>query len=342
MKRSIPEIVSMVGQRLGVNLGSVQETVELEQRRPLTAAIFGQTGCGKSSLTNAIFGTRFEVDDVRPCTKMPQSYESRDRKGNPITFWDLPGIGESEAADKKYIDMYLKYASSCDVVLWAFQADTRATTLDATAFDALAKRMTPEDRARFLGKVSVVVTKADVIAAGPWIFSKSGDATIIAASKETEETLDRKAVYFYDCLFGDFKRETEYRVATSAKPRTVRDLPPDFRMDETERFLCHRGEFNDEMLRYLLGQFPTLEDELRGLAGQSRAVCCSARYRFNLNEVKAGIAMRGKGRSMLRISQSMDDIDTVVPWRALRGFGLPVFFDQSKGKTIFNIEDYEG
>jgi len=202
MMKGLSNFLRKIEQNTGLSLDSVKKLISAEQRKPLSAAIFGQTGCGKSSLTNAIFGTHFDVDDVKPCTKAPQAHQSHDSSGNPITFWDLPGIGESAEADKQYLDLYADYAAHCDVVLWAFQADTRTITCDSSALNAIVERLGPEKKGDFLNRLSVVVTKSDVISPTPWIFAKSTDKATIAASKETEEMLNRKASYFYDGLLG--------------------------------------------------------------------------------------------------------------------------------------------
>jgi putative ribosome biogenesis GTPase RsgA len=44
----------------------LRRRIEAEQRKPLVVVVAGQTGVGKSSLINALFGTQLEVDDVRP------------------------------------------------------------------------------------------------------------------------------------------------------------------------------------------------------------------------------------------------------------------------------------
>ncbi len=323
----------------GLDLGSVRRRISAEQSKPLSAAIFGQTGCGKSSLTNAIFGTEFDVDDVKPCTKEPQSHESVDREGHLVTFWDLPGIGESGEADSAYLDMYAKYAEECDVVLWAFQADTRAMTLDAAAFESIVERLDGESRRNFLNRLTVVVTKADLISTGPWIFARSGSEAVIAASCGVEETLHRKSEYFFDELLGEHQSELEHRTFVSSSPRDLARLSPDFWLDENRAFLYHRGRFPLDKYNDLVSRFPGAKDELQRLLSQSRAVFCSARLKFNLNAVKAQLAQKGQGSAILRLHQSVDRRNERVAWDDLKDIGLPVFWDAKRNSPIFNISE---
>ena len=57
----------------GIDLQELRErlgrTVDGLTRRVLRVSIMGQTGVGKSSLLNALFGTSLATDAVRPCTK---------------------------------------------------------------------------------------------------------------------------------------------------------------------------------------------------------------------------------------------------------------------------------
>jgi GTP-binding protein EngB required for normal cell division len=339
MKKAISDILSGIESATGLDLGSVRQEITEEQRRPLSAAVFGQTGCGKSSLTNAIFGTSFDVDDVRPCTKEPQAHDGVDSEGNKIVFWDLPGIGESVEADRRYLDMYTKYAADCDVVLWAFQADTRTMTLDAAALDAIVERLEVGKRGEFLSRLAIVITKADVVTSGPWVFAKSDSEAVVATSKEVEDTLERKASYFFDGLLGKYKGELIHRTFVSSKTRHLSALPSEFRLDERKAFIHHKGALDKAQWFSLIERHPNCKDELKRLQQQSCAVYCSARLKFNLSAVKAQIAQKGRGTSVLRLHQSVDREDAPLAWKDLKTLGLPVFWDKDQNLAIFNISE---
>jgi hypothetical protein len=339
MRNAIADLIGRIESATGLDLVSVRKEITAELRKPLSAAVFGQTGCGKSSLTNAIFGTSFDVDDVKPCTKEPQAHHGVDSDGNKIVFWDLPGLGESADADRRYLDMYAKYAANCDVVLWAFQADTRTMTLDAAAIDAIVERLEGSKKAEFLSRLAVIITKADVVTTGPWIFAKSDSEAIVAASKEVENTLERKASYFFDGLLGRHKDELVHRTFVSSRMRDLSTLPVDFWLDDRKTFLYHKGALVKNQYDHLVSQNPNCKDELERLLQQSGAVYCSARLKFNLGAVKAQIAHKGRGASVLRLHQSVDREDAALAWRDLKNLGLPVFWDRNKKRAIFNISD---
>jgi hypothetical protein len=341
MKGNLSNFLRKIEEHVGARLQSVRELISAEQKKPLSAAIFGQTGCGKSSLTNAVFGTNFDVDDVKPCTKVPQAHHGRDSSGHRITFWDLPGIGESAEADLRYLDLYADYAEKCDVVLWAFQADTRTVTCDSSALNAILEKLGPDKKGAFLNRLSVVVTKADVISPTPWIFAKNKDRATIVASGETENMLDKKASYFYEGLLGAHQADVVHRTFVTSEAKHLAALLPDFWLDDSEGFLYHKGTLDDALYTHLVKTYPETRNELSRLRGQSMAVCCSAKYGFKLNAVKAKIAQKTRGKSMLRFSQSVSTASGTFPWSKVKALGLPVFFDREKKEVIFNIETVE-
>ncbi|MCU7725231.1 50S ribosome-binding GTPase [Actinoplanes sp. KI2] len=142
----------------------IRDRLQAEAAKPLTVAVMGQTGVGKSSLINALFDTRLPTDPVRPCTMEPAevTVESKSAR-HPLTFVDLPGVGESAAADPRYFTMYRRFLDAADVVLWAVHADSRSLAGDV----ALIHRLL--NGAPDLGKITFVLTKADLVHADPWI-----------------------------------------------------------------------------------------------------------------------------------------------------------------------------
>jgi predicted GTPase len=65
----------------------IRDRLTAESERPLTVAIMGQTGVGKSSLLNAAFGTNLQVGDVRPTTKIPEPVEAWKATAKGLASW---------------------------------------------------------------------------------------------------------------------------------------------------------------------------------------------------------------------------------------------------------------
>ncbi len=108
---------------------------KIEQTRNYTpkVGIFGNSGVGKSSLCNALFGKNVaKISDVEACTREPQRIFIGTGKSG-IELIDLPGIGEDPARQKEYVALYESLAPELDLVLWTIKADDRnyASGLDA-------------------------------------------------------------------------------------------------------------------------------------------------------------------------------------------------------------------
>lgn len=104
-------------------------------------AIFGKTGVGKSSLTNALFGKdACQISDVAACTRDPQEvFLKLDGASNGIKLLDVPGIGESSERDKEYFKLYAEILKECDMVLWVLKGDDRTFTADEDFYNTCMK-----------------------------------------------------------------------------------------------------------------------------------------------------------------------------------------------------------
>lgn len=118
-----------------------QEQLVQEIRRHITkirsytprVGVFGNSGVGKSSLCNALFGKEVaKISDVEACTRKPQEILLGSENGG-ITLIDVPGIGEDPAHQKEYTAFYKSLVPELDLVLWAIKADDRnyASALDS-------------------------------------------------------------------------------------------------------------------------------------------------------------------------------------------------------------------
>lgn len=93
--------------------------------RPFKVAIIGQSGVGKSSTLNAVFGLNLPVSDIKEGTTeiIEKVFPMRD--GFNLSIYDMPGLLQSKSRDKVYEEMYKKVLPQCDVIVYVIKANTR-------------------------------------------------------------------------------------------------------------------------------------------------------------------------------------------------------------------------
>ncbi|MDY0362475.1 MAG: GTPase [Desulforegulaceae bacterium] len=111
--------------------------------KALKIIFIGQTGYGKSSLINKLIKKDiFETSDYEACTKTLQSADyflhhkmKHKNVAYHLSFVDLPGIGENDQADEKYLQWYYDYIKEAAVIVYLFRADKRDHTQDEFFFN---------------------------------------------------------------------------------------------------------------------------------------------------------------------------------------------------------------
>lgn len=101
--------------------------------------VFGETGAGKSSLCNALFGKDVApISDVAACTRAPQEiFISNNNGSGGINLVDVPGIGENKTRKQEYIDLYKQLTPQLDLILWAIKSDHRGYESAQDAYSAV-------------------------------------------------------------------------------------------------------------------------------------------------------------------------------------------------------------
>lgn len=167
----------------------------------LQVMFIGKTGYGKSTTLNKLVGADvFETSDVSVGTKDLYNSMYRIDKTIPTFFIvsDLPGIGESNYADKHYYDWYKNMLEYSQVVVYLLRADQRDFSVDEVLFNIMFQN------AKERSKIIIALNYADKV------------EPLSRLKKLTDEQLDnlKRKVEEVSQIFGCPKEDVVYYSAT--------------------------------------------------------------------------------------------------------------------------------
>jgi predicted GTPase len=334
----VPDTVAALADLSADQQRRLQARVLAESGKPLTIAIMGQTGVGKSSLLNTMFGSRLRVGDVRPTTKVPEPVTVPGSTGHHLTVWDMPGLGESARSDHAYLAMYRDKLSESDVVLWAIHADSRSTLSDASALDAMLAGSSAAQRRALVSKMTFILTKADLITPPPWIYLRDGQSGSFAPSASAGERITEKARYYQEMLiqpYGGLQAADTY-------------LSDEFSIDDPrfqvgDYHVRYTGFMSESQCAYFSSAYPQYRAVFERLGDNHRVIPVSALFRYNL--VQLTIAIVNKlGESAIGRFQRLtngSEVTTAVPVSAMRQLGNIVIWDKRKAAKTFDLDDID-
>lgn len=93
--------------------------------KPFRVAVIGQSGVGKSTTLNSVFGLENHTDNLAEGTTeiIEKVFPMRD--GFNLSIYDMPGLNNDEDKDLEYEQMYKQILPSCDVIVYIINAHSR-------------------------------------------------------------------------------------------------------------------------------------------------------------------------------------------------------------------------
>jgi GTPase Era involved in 16S rRNA processing len=118
----------------------LDKVIKEKKAKPINVAIIGQSGVGKSTTVNNLFGATERVSRIAEGTVIDnfggyKEYVLED--GSVMRVADLPGYGRGVAEDEKYKALYINALKDCDVILLIMQANDKAIVDDQYMVECL-------------------------------------------------------------------------------------------------------------------------------------------------------------------------------------------------------------
>lgn len=141
MKHGMDEFIArLMSQLEPKEAKKLKKALEKQKSTPIKVAVLGQSGVGKSSTVNNLFGAKFKVSRIGEGTTEDnfvgyKDYELAD--GSIITVADLPGYGREAKRDDVYKQMYIDTLKDVDIILLIIQANDKAITDDQEMVECL-------------------------------------------------------------------------------------------------------------------------------------------------------------------------------------------------------------
>jgi predicted GTPase len=308
--------------------------MDAERARPFTISVMGQTGTGKTSLINALFGTDYPTSPVRATTREVTQHVHRAENGE-LHFFDMPGLGEFAEGERRIAE-YRKHLIESDVALWTIHSDSKSVTFDRQMLAQILGDREPE-RSQLMNKITFVLTKVDVLVPTPWIFhvDRGDDTGLFAPNDHLAAVLAEKEDHFALNLIEPF---SDGIVAvtfndTGFEPRRDRA------MTVSGRAISHSGRFTAAMAEQYTLRHPAHRDIFRRLRDYHRIIPISARFQYGLTKLMTAIVNKLGPFAVGRFEKFTDeqgDLDRMQLSR-VKAFCNMTIYDDSRREYLFSL-----
>ena len=93
--------------------------------KPFRVAVIGQSGVGKSTTLNAVFGLKNYTSDIAEGTTDIKEDVFPMRNGFNLSIYDMPGLNNDVDKDIEYEKLYRKILPGCDVIVYIINAHSK-------------------------------------------------------------------------------------------------------------------------------------------------------------------------------------------------------------------------
>lgn len=329
----------MKSKKLPILGEAVKRIWHLDELKPLQISVMGQTGVGKTSLVNALFGTDFKVSSIRPETLTPQPHTEK-VGGCTLEFWDLPGLGEARNVDQHYTDTYREKLLNSHIVIWAIHADSHSFRFDRTALEELISSIPDSNvQVSIMNKIIFILTKVDLLIPSPWILRKAGSQGRFTPRPLTERLLIEKEHYFQEAFLAPFSHLLKARTYRSGN-FSVKDEYFDY----DEHTVYYKGWMSESRLEKLCQKYSDPEHQklLKRLYKNYRVIPCSSHFRFNLDTLMGAIVDKLEAHAIASFEKlkPREEPLSVVHFSKAKHFGNMVVFDDLANK-IYDLSEMD-
>lgn len=128
-KFPIEILVDIIGKGANLSKGDrdlLNETInERIRKKPFRVAIIGQSGVGKSSTLNAVFGLKNYVSNIAEGTSKVEEHIFPMEDGFNLAVYDMPGLNNDILKDLEYEELYKQILPTCDVIVYIINAHSK-------------------------------------------------------------------------------------------------------------------------------------------------------------------------------------------------------------------------